>query len=185
MEIKFEKDVCAYLNLPSLPLKEWDKKSAFEKGVAVINLAFNEKAYAIARFDVTKDEKPVIVKVFGSEPFYGIEKVLIVPEYMETDVADADLDEESKKKAEELVKQADEIVNEESGDGDGVDKTLDAPENPYYFDNITNDEEAIAFITAYNKKNGIKGSIPKRHDTLLMRLAVIYSEQRKAAGIDE
>ena len=179
MNIKFEKEVCAYLNLPKLPVKEWDGESAFDKGVAIIKLAFNETAYAVARFNPEKEKEPSITKVFGQEPFYGIEKVFIVPDYMETNVEDADLDEESKKKAAELANEAAEIEN------DGTKAHIDLPDNPYYFDNITNDEEAIAFIAAYNQKNGIRGQVPKKHETILNRLLVIYMEQRKAAGVDD
>lgn len=176
--IKFEKEVCNYLNLPKLPVKEWDGKSAFNKGVAVVTLAGDEKAYAVAKFNPDVDTKPNITKVFACETFFDIEKVLVVPDYMETSVADADLDAESKKKAEELAQQAEEIEN------DGTPK-MELPENPYLFDNIHTDEEAIAFITAYNQKNGIKGAVPKKHDTILNRLLVIYSEQNKASGIDK
>ena len=70
-------------------------------------------------------------------------------------------------------------------ENDGT-QQMELPENPYLFDNITNDEEAIAFIEAYNKKNGIKGQVPKKHETILNRLLVIYSEQKQAAGnVDE
>ena len=181
MEILFEKDVCKYLNLPSIPKKAWDGKEPFEKGVAIIDLGFDNKGYAVARFNPEKEQKPNIVKVFTGEPFYNIEKIFIVPEYMETDVKDADLDDESKKKAEELAKQAEEIENK-----DNIESVeSEAPENPYYFDNITNDEEAIAFIAAYNQKNGIKGAVPKKHETILMRLSVIYADTAKASGINE
>lgn len=175
MNVRFEKEVCAFLNLPSLPLKEWDGETAFDKGVAIVKQAYDGRSYAVARFDPLKDTKPNIVKVFDSEQFFDIEKVLIVPSYMETDVNDADLDDESKKKAEELAQQAEEIENE------GAPK-MELPDNPYLFDNITNDEEAIAFIEAYNKKNGIKGAIPQKHDTILNRLLVIYTDQKRAAG---
>ena len=79
-----------------------------------------------------------------------------------------------------MAKQAEEIEN------DGT-QQMELPKNPYLFDNITNDEEAIAFIEAYNKKNGIiKGQVPKKHETILNRLLVIYSEQRQASGnVDE
>ena len=177
--ILFEKEICDYLNLPSIPKKEWDKKSPFDKAVAVVKMGFGQCGYAVARFDQTKEQKPNVIKVFSSEPFFDIERVFIVPDYMETDVKDADLDDESKKKAEELAKQAEEI--ETDGDGDKI----DAPENEYYFDNITNDEEAIAFIAAYNKKNGIGGQVPKKHDTILMRLSVIYADMQKASGSAE
>ena len=177
MDIRFEKEICAFLNLPSIPLKEWDGETPFDKGVAIVKLSC-DTAYAVARFDPTKDEQPNIIKVFDSEPFFDIEKIFVVPDYMETNVETADLDDESKKKAKELAEQAAEIEN------DGT-QQMELPENPYLFDNITNDEEAIAFISAYNKKNGIKGQVPKKHETILNRLLVIYSEQKQAAGFDE
>lgn len=175
MNVKFEKEICSFLNLPSIPLKEWDGETAFDKGVAIVKQAYGGSAYAVARFDPIKDAKPNVVKVFDSEPFFDIEKVLVVPDYMETNVETADLDDESKKKAEELAQQAEEIENEGA-------PTMELPENPYLFDNITNDEEALAFIEAYNKKNGIKGQLPKKHETILNRLLVIYSDQKQAAG---
>jgi len=181
MDIMFEKEVCQYLGIPSIPLKEWDGTSPFTKAVAVLSLAFGKKAYGVARFEPTKESEPNIVKVFNSEPFVGIEKLFVVPEYMETSVEDADLDDESKKKAEELAHQGDEIINAGKHDDD---KALENPPTPYYFDNITSDEEAIAFIAAYNKKNKTGGRVPKTHDTILMRLAVIYADQKKASGVE-
>ena len=178
-KILFEKEICDYLKLPSIPKKEWDKESPFAKGVAIVTLGFGDKGYAVARYDIEKEQKPNIIKVFTSEPFYDVEKVFIVPDYMETEVKDADLDDESKKKAEELAKQAEEIENDDNAE------VVETPENEYYFDNITNDEEAIAFITAYNQKNGIKGAVPKKHDTIVMRLSVIYADMQKASGSGE
>lgn len=176
MNIRFEKDVLDYLNLPKLPVKEWDGQSAFDKGVAVVKLAFDEKAYAVATYNPEKDAKPRIVKVFASEPFFGIDKVFIVPSYMDVEhIENADLDDESKKHAEELAKQAREIEDEGTGDG----KPELPTDKPYYFDNINNDEEARAFIKAYNEQHKIGGRIPTNHDTILMRLAVLYAELNK------
>lgn len=177
--IRFEKEICEFLKLPSIPKKAWDKETPFDKGVAIVKMAFDQKGYAVARFDINKDKEPNIIKVFASEPFYGIEEIFVVPDYMETDIKEADLDDESKKKAEELAKQAEEIEN------DGANDVVEQPENEYYFDNITNDEEASAFIAAYNQKNNIKGAVPKRHDTIVMRLAVIYADMQKASGSKE
>lgn len=171
MNIKFEKDVCAYLNLPKLPVKEWDGESAFDKGVAIIKLAFNETAYAVARFNPEKEKEPSITKVFGQEPFYGIEKVFIVPDYMETSVETADLDEESKKKAEELAKQAEEIENENVVNTSTED---DLPE--WIFDEIHSKEEAEAWLKAYNERNKIRGKIPTNEETIKLRLLAIHSE---------
>lgn len=178
-KILYEKEICDYLNLPSLPAKEWDGKSPFNKGVAVVNMAYDEKAYAVASYDPQVDKEPRITKVFANGVFFDIVKVLIVPDYMETDVTDADLDDESKRKAEELAHEAEEIENE------GTERKIEVPENEYSFDHIHNDEEAIAYITAYNKRNGIKGNVPKKHDTIVMRLAVIYAEEQKASGIKD
>ena len=177
--ILFEKEICKFLNIPSIPKKAWDKESPFDKGVAVVTLGFGNKGYAVARFNKEKEQKPNITKVFASEPFFDIEEIFVVPDYMETNIDNADLDDESKKKAKDLAKQAEEIEN------DGSTDVIETPENEYYFDNITNDEEAIAFITAYNQKNGIRGSVPKKHDTIIMRLSVIHSDMAKASGSSE
>jgi hypothetical protein len=53
------------------------------------------------------------------------------------------------------------------------------PDNEYFFDHIHDDNEACAFIEAYNKRNKIKGVIPKKHDSLVMRLGVIWEETNK------
>jgi len=177
--ISFEKEVCEYLNLPKLPIKEWDGESGFEKGVAVLEKKFGDKAYAVSSFNPQNENKPRIVKVFDCEQFINIEKIFVVPEYMETDVQDADLDEESKKKAEELAKEAEEVEN------DGTPQ-IKLPDNPYFFDFIHNDDEAIAYIDAYNKKNKIQGGkLPKKHESILNRLLVIYTEMQKVSGIDK
>lgn len=175
MVIEFEKEVLAFLNLPSIPKKEWNCQDAFKNGVAVVSLRSGGEAYAVASFDPEKDAKPNIKKVFGMEQFLDVVRVYLVPDYMETDLENADLDEESKKKAEEIVNEAKEIENEGT--------ELEAPEkpndNPYLFDFIHNDEEALAYIEAYNKKNKISGKLPKKHETILMRLEVLYAEANK------
>ena len=173
--ISFEKEVCSYLNIPSLPKKEWDGKSSFKNAVATIKLGGSRLAYAVASYDEAKDDAPRVVKSFMTEPFYGIEKIFVVPSYMDTDVDNMDLDEQSKKAAEDLKKEADELENQ------GADETMEVPENEYCFDHIHNDEEAIAFIEAYNRENNIKGAIPKKHESIIARLTVIYAESLKKA----
>ena len=173
--ISFEKEVCSYLNIPSLPKKEWDGKSSFKNAVATIKLGGSRLAYAVASYDEAKDDAPRVVKSFMTEPFYGIDKIFIVPSYMDTDVDNMDLDEQSKKSAEDLKKEADELENQ------GADDTMEVPENEYCFDYIHNDEEAIAFIEAYNRENNIKGAIPKKHESIIARLTVIYAESLKKA----
>ena len=173
--ISFEKEVCSYLNIPSLPKKEWDGKSSFKNAVATIKLGGSRLAYAVASYDEAKDDAPRVVKSFMTEPFYGIEKIFVVPSYMDTDVDNMDLDEQSKKAAEDLKKEADELENQ------GADENMEVPENEYCFDHIHNDEEAIAFIEAYNRENNIKGAIPKKHESIIARLTVIYAESLKKA----
>ena len=173
--ISFEKEVCSYLNIPSLPKKEWDGKSSFKNAVATIKLGGSRLAYAVASYDEVKDDAPRVVKSFMTEPFYGIEKIFVVPSYMDTDIDNMDLDEQSKKAAEDLKKEADELENQ------GADENMEVPENEYCFDHIHNDEEAIAFIEAYNRENNIKGAIPKKHESIIARLTVIYAESLKKA----
>ena len=173
--ISFEKEVCSYLNIPSLPKKEWDGKSSFKNAVATIKLGGSRLAYAVASYDEAKDDAPRVVKSFMTEPFYGIDKIFVVPSYMDTDVDKMDLDEQSKKAAEDLKKEADELENQ------GADETIEVPKNEYCFDHIHNDEEAIAFIEAYNRENNIKGAIPKKHESIIARLTVIYAESLKKA----
>lgn len=173
--ISFEKEVCSYLNIPSLPKKEWDGKSSFKNAVATIKLGGSRLAYAVASYDEAKDDTPRVVKSFMTEPFYGIDKIFVVPSYMDTDVDNMDLDEQSKKAAEDLKKEADELENQ------GAYETTEVPKNEYCFDHIHNDEEAIAFIEAYNRENNIKGAIPKKHESIIARLTVIYAESLKKA----
>lgn len=173
--VYFEQEILAYLSLPSIPKKEWDKESAFDKGVAVVELQTGRKGYAVATFNPEKgDTKPRVTKVFGSEPFGDIKRVYVVPDYMETDMRNADLDEASKKKAEEIINEGNEIANDETETA-----TLPNPENEYLFDFIHSDEEAVAYIEAYNKKNRISGRVPQKHDAIVMRLAVIYADENK------
>ena len=172
MEIKKEREVVAYLEIPNIPKKKWDGKQSFKTGVAVTSLVTGEKAYAIATFDSMNDVKPHVTKVFTLIPFDGIEDVFIVPDYMNTsDVDNWDLDEDSKQAAETIIHEAENIIEAEA--------KVDMPENEYFFPNIHNDEEARAFIKAYNKRNRIKGRIPTDHDTLVMRLSVMWADKNK------
>lgn len=167
--VNFENQVLDYLGLPSVPRKEWDGSTAFEKGVAIVELKAGGTAYAVASFNPQKgDTKPSIKKVFGNEPFGEILSVFIVPEYMFTDITDADLDEQSKKKAVEIINQGDEIVNEN-------DESI-MPQSEWVFDEIHDIEEARAWLTAYNARNKISGRLPSKEETIKLRLLAIKSE---------
>ena len=174
--IQYEKEVIAYLGLPSIPKKEHDGKSSFDKGVAVVEMYDGREAYAVSKFDKERDSEPRIVKVFAVEPFFKVKRILVVPDYManEDDVKDMDLDDESKKKAMDIIKEANEIVD----DGNGVEDEMGKmPE--WVFPNITNRDEAEAFVRNYRQRNKIKGKIPQTEENLKTYLYVIYNNQQK------
>ena len=175
MGIRFEKEVCQYLSLPSIPLKEWNGKTSFKDGVAVTKLLLGDLAYAVCTFNADTDKEPRIKKVFAEERFSGIDKIFVVPSYMVTkDIENADLDEQSKEAAERLAKETEELAETPEND-----EKIEMPRNEYFFDHIHNDDEAIAFITAYNRDNNIRGAVPSKHETLVMRLGVIFNDMKK------
>ena len=172
--VHFEKELLDYLHLPSVPKKEWNRKTSFKDGVAIVKLSIGDEAYAVCTFNAEIDSTPRIKKVFSQVAFSTIEKVFVVPNYMDIrDIQSADLDEQSKQAAKRLAEEAQDLEDVSNDD------EIKLPENEYIFDHIHNDEEAIAFITAYNRDNNIRGSIPTKHDTILMRLSVIYSDLQK------
>ena len=171
--ILYEKEICEYLNIPSIPKKRWDGKKSFMHGVAVTNLLGGAQAYAVVSFNADEDKKPRIKKVMTIEQYVDFGDIFVVPSYMDSDVDNMDLDDESKESAKFLVDEANEVISSE------IDDEPKPEQSEYFFDNITNDEEATAFIRAYNKKKKSKGKIPRTHEGILMRLSVIYSELNK------
>ena len=174
--IEFEKEVIDYLKIPSIPKRDWDGISSFQDGVAVVNISLGRQAYAVCTFNKDEDKEPRIKKVFGIEPFTGIEKVFVVPSYMDNDTTDVDLDAESKKRAEQLAAEAQELEN--NGVVDEAVKEADKlPE--WIFDEIHNMSEAQAWLKQYNVRNGIrKGKIPTNEETIKMRLYNIYTSNK-------
>jgi hypothetical protein len=176
MNIYFEKEICEYLSLPSIPKKKWDGKSSFTSGVAITNIACNNQAYAVCTFNAEHDKEPRVIKAFSQEMFFGIEDIFVVPQYMETDVDDMDLDDESKKAAERLAQEAKELYNNDIGDdAKKIDEMKELPE--WIFPEISNKEEARAWLTQYNSTNKIRGRIPDNVETIKMRLLNIYYSQ--------
>lgn len=174
--IEFEKEVIAYLNLPSIPRKEWNQIDSFQSGVAVVNMSLGRQAYAVCTFNKDEDKEPRIKKVFGIEPFTGIEKVFVVPSYMDNDTTEVDLDAESKKRAEQLAAEAQELENEGTVD-EAIQEADKLPE--WIFDEIHNMSEAQAWLKQYNIRNGIrKGKIPTSEETIKMRLYNIYMSNK-------
>ena len=175
--VEYENEVCQYLGIPSIPKKKWDRKSSFKRGVGIVDLIGGHQAYVVVTFDAEKDPDGYcrIVKVFSLEQFafggFGLSEVFVVPDYMDTDVENMDLDESSKEAAKALVNEALDLEN-----ADTASSKVTLPENEYYFDNVHSDEEGMAFIKAHNTSNRIKGKIPTTHEGIVMRLSVIYSE---------
>lgn len=174
--VEFEKEIIKYLNLPSIPKRVWDGLSSFQNGVAVVNMSLDRQAYAVCTFNKDEDKEPRIKKVFGIEPFTGIEKVFVVPSYMDNNTTDVDLDAESKKRAEQLAAEAQELENNGVVD-EAVQEADKLPE--WIFDEIHNMSEAQAWLKQYNIRNGIrKGKIPTSEETIKMRLYNIYMSNK-------
>lgn len=175
--VQFEKEILQYLDLPSIPAKKWDGKSAFKKGIAVLSLRDGREAYGICAFDPDNgDRKPNIVKVFGVEPFASVGDIFVVPAYMSTEeeIKDMDLDEQSKKKVEQVLKEAREIENEGTKDENPMEGL---PE--WIFPEIENREQALAWLRRYNSMNKVKGKLPQSDETIKLRLYSIYTEMQK------
>ena len=174
--IEFEKEVVEYLNIPNIPKKEWNQQDSFQDGVAVVCLSLGRQAYAVCTFNKDEDREPRIKKVFGIEPFTSIEKIFVVPAYMDNDTSDADLDSESKKRAEQLAEEAKELENAGTVE-ESIEKANELPE--WIFDEIHNREEAMAWLKQYNIRNKIKkGKVPTNEETIKMRLYNIYMSQK-------
>ena len=172
--VNYEKEVCEYLTIPNIPLKEWDGKSPFDKGVALIVTRTGIEEYAVASFDKNISNEPRIKKVFGNEPFAEIKKYFVVPTYMDINVDNADLDEESKRKAELLAQEAIELESSGVEEKDDITNTSE-----WVFDEIKNKGQAIAWLKSYNRTNKIKGRVPSDEETIKMRLLSIRSELNK------
>ena len=104
--IYFEREVCEYLGIPSIPKRVWDGKSSFRDGVAVVELCDGSEAYAVATFDADSDASPTVKKVFTLERFLGVREVYVVPPYMDGDVQSFDLSDEDKRKAQAILDEA-------------------------------------------------------------------------------
>lgn len=181
VQIEFEQEVLSYLGLPSIPKKEYDneKKPYFDKGVAVIEIGDGRLAYAVCAFKEGQKE-PSITKVFSIEPFRKIHSIFIVPNYMSSidDVEAMDLDEQSKKKAIEVLEEA------EKKENNGIESNVPSIDelSEWIFPEIENREQANAWLRNYNKTNKLRNSIPKTDENMKLRLYSIYigaPKQRK------
>lgn len=176
--IQYTKEILQHLSIPSIPVREWDGKTSFKQGVAVTTLAFEQKAYAVCTYDCEKDEFPRIIKTFAREPFFDIEKIFVIPAFMNTDVETMDLDDESKKAADLLAQEVNEMTQQETQEEKEINEMQQLSE--WIFPEIENSEQARAWIQAWNNKNHIKrGKIPTNEETLKLRLLAIWNEINK------
>lgn len=167
---KFLKEICEFLKIPKIPQKEWDGKSSFESGVAVIGGIYGGEDYAVCAFDKNIDKEVRIIKVWGSQPFNKITTIYPVPSYMDDDITKMDFkDEESKEAMDALLSEKKELIDRD------VDKPIDN-KCEWGYDFIHNKQEAVAFL----KTKKIKGAIPTKEEVLKMKLKALYrSEQKK------
>lgn len=173
--IQFEKEILDFLRLPSIPKKEHDGKASFKDGVAIVNLVNGGQAYAVCTFDSEQMLAPKVKRVFGTTPYKNIEKIFVVPSYMDDKVEDMDLSPKDKERAEQLVKEAQELENE----GVEVEQTP-MPESEYCYDHITNDEQAMAFIREWNKRHGMKkGKVPTTHEGITSKLLAMWMDDNR------
>lgn len=173
--IRYEKEVVQFLNLPKIPKKEWDGKTAFKNGVAVVTLVSGDQAYATATFGERESGggEIKIKKVFTLEPFVSIDKCYIVPNYMDEDVDNFDMDEQSKDRARFILEEAHELER------DGIEQEpIIEGVNEWVFPEIHNREEAEAYVRSYRKRNRIKGKCPSNADDLKAYLYVIASDKK-------
>ena len=174
--VLFENEVCRFLGIPSIPKREWNKKSSFKKGVAIVRLMDDTLSCTVCTFDSETDSKPRVCKTFSSVPVAEIEHIYVVPDYMDLDTDNADLDDESAAAAERLAQEARELSSEMETEKE-MDKMSQLPE--WIFDEVHNLEEAQAYLKNYNIRNKIKGKVPSNPETIKMRLLNIYYSRKE------
>ena len=163
-EYKFKKNVLKELNSP-MPKKKWDGKTQFDKGIAVVERVTGEKTYALCS---CHDGKSIsIIKDFICIPFKNILEVYPSLPYMEDDINNMDIkDEDSKEAMEGLLKEKEEIINDN--------KELEDMGGEWGFDFIHDKEEALAFL----KEKITNGRLPQKEEVIKAKLKAMYHEQQ-------
>lgn len=163
-----EKEVCRYLNIPSIPNKEknkWNGKSSFKRGVALVKRMTSEEDYVCCTYNSETDEDVRVIKDFGRGIFTEIIEVYPIPAYMDDNIGEMDLDEDSKEAVQELIQEKKEMI------GEGLKEEESLPEWGYDF--IHDKQEAIAFLRTKQKK----GKISDNEEVLKMKLKVMRQEE--------
>ena len=92
----------------------------------------------------------------------------------EEEIKDMDLDEQSKKKVQQVLDEAKEMENEGTKDENPI---ANLPE--WIFPEINSKEEAVAWLKNFQSRNKQKGRIPTTDENIKLRLFSIYSEMQK------
>lgn len=164
------KEVLLNLQIPSIPKKEWNGKSEFNKGVALVLRMSGVENYAICRFNKEMDEKPRVVKDFSVESFVKILACYPIPDYAESDLENMQFDnEESKEAMQELLEEKEEEVMK------GVNKDEEKlPE--WIFPFIKNQAEAVAYLKSKKVRNAHS---LKDAEAIKAKLYVIYMDEKQ------
>lgn len=164
------KQILLTLQIPSIPKKEWDGKSEFNKGVCLVKRWSGMENYAICRFNKELESSPRVVKDFSQETFVEILACYPIPDYAENDVDNMMFDsEESKEAMKELLEEKEEEVMK------GVDKEEEVlPE--WIFPFIKTQSEAIAYLKSKKVRNAHS---LKDADAIKAKLYVIYTDNQK------
>lgn len=169
-DINYKMEIIQLLGIPSIPKKEWDNKTSFDNGVAVIEDVMGNLNYACCSYDANEDKEGnvKIKKVFGSFPFNKVLNIYPVPVYMESDINKMDIPPSCKDAMEELLQEKEEIINE---------NVKQAPIDTYEwgYDFIHNKKEAVAFL----KSKNTRGRIPESEEVLKSKLKVMYYNEKK------
>ena len=168
----YKNETLAYLDIPKIPQKEWDRQTPFKNGVGIAKTNVGE-VYVVVGYSEDDENNLKIRKVFGLEPIIEITKVYPIPDYMDMNgIENWDVDDESKQNAMAVAKEVIEMENEQEEEQKEEYKE-------WFFDEIHNLEEARAWVAAYRKRNRIKGTPPKTEDAIKNYLYVLYKNQKR------
>jgi hypothetical protein len=163
------KECLIYLQIPSLPKKEWDGESEFNKGIGLVERISKKQDYVICRYIPEKDMCVRVIKDFSGEPFLKVLECYPMPDYADVEIDSMQLDEQSKAAMEMLIEERNEKISEDVQDED--EKLPD-----WIFPFINNKEEAVAYL----KSQGVK--VPaalKSEDKIKAKLYVLYQDKKQ------
>lgn len=172
MNINYKEKLLDFLKIPAIPKKEWDKRSYFNKGVAIIESIVGSRSYAVCCYSESS-ERPYITKVFDTEPFKCILSIYPVPDYMDNDVDKFDLDENSLDAIADLLEERDIEIGADAKDDDSDE------DNEWVYPFIHSREEAIAYLRSQGGNNAKGLHLIKSDETIKMRLLINKEEQNR------